>query len=155
MPAMDNGLVGDDWLNGRVIVCTSCGYQLYRVDHSPFDDGWLLYCDRCPRRVDVSFYDPVVRQIEDDLRASGSMTHQALMVRVAARLRPCDCGGRYRNDAPRRCVRCFAHLQEVTPASGVDVWPAWPNHEPTDAELAEQQAFISAFVRSDDLWEAT
>ena len=60
----DAAAAEDDWLNGRPIVCTSCGYQLYRVDHSPFDDGWLLYCDCCPRRVDVSFYDPVVRQIE-------------------------------------------------------------------------------------------
>jgi hypothetical protein len=75
---------------------------------------------------------------------------------MAARLRPCGCDGRVRDDAPRRCVRCSAELQDITPASGVDIWPAWPDEEPTDdANLAEQQAFIARFIRSQDPWEAT
>jgi hypothetical protein len=37
----------------------------------------------------------------------------------------------------------------------VIVWPAWPDEEPTDADLQALQEFIARLTRSEDPWEAT
>ena len=43
----------DNWLEAEVIACPSCGLRLYSVLHSPMFDDFRLYCDRCPRAVEV------------------------------------------------------------------------------------------------------
>lgn len=104
-----------NWLHGEHIACPSCHQQLYRVDHSPFYDVHFLYCDRCPIRVEVSFYDPVytqVMQIE---------CYEVLMQTLEAHLKPCGCGGTFRHDAPRRCFTCHTPVIVDAP-DGVNLW---------------------------------
>ena len=47
----------DNWLNEYVITCPSCKHELQICDHSPFENGYYLYCSSCPKRVDISIYD--------------------------------------------------------------------------------------------------
>jgi hypothetical protein len=135
-----NAVDGDDnWLNGQQLRCPECGEELYLIDHSPFYDGYYLYCDRCPKRVDVSIYDPVMRD-------APSVSYSELMAWIECRLRPCDCGGSFRHDAPRRCHQCGTVLSGVDPADGVDVWPGdgsmfHPGNE------AAMDAFAARFIR--------
>src|SRR5690349_7695854 len=68
-----------NWLHGERIACPSCQQPLYRVDHSPFYDEHLLYCDRCPIRVEVSFYDPVYHHLTQTLSRDGGEKYTALM----------------------------------------------------------------------------
>ncbi|GIH07115.1 hypothetical protein Rhe02_51820 [Rhizocola hellebori] len=132
----------DNWLNGAYLTCAGCQEQLYRVDHSPFYDCYFLYCDRCPMRVDVSYYDPVLESITAD-------GYEHLMLAIASRLNPCECGGRFSDTAPRRCYRCHTIL-DIDPPSGIDIWPAvWPdNDEPSPAE----QEIADRLTRSENLW---
>jgi len=58
----------EQWLHPHRVVCPQCHAQLFSVLHSPFADDYVLYCDRCARRVEVSFYDPVVLALDTRLR---------------------------------------------------------------------------------------
>ena len=80
------------------IHCPHCHLLLERVDHSPFLDNYWLYCNRCPIRVEVSSYDPVLEQVQNQVRQAtgtdrGERYYGALMRAVEARLNPCRCGG--------------------------------------------------------------
>jgi hypothetical protein len=46
---------GDDWLRPRLLDCPKCALRLFRIDHSPMMDDYRLYCDRCPRAIEISF----------------------------------------------------------------------------------------------------
>lgn len=140
----------DNWLNGEEVICPVCREHLYRVDHSPLLDCYFLYCDGCPMRVDVSYYDSTFIAIEDALRDRYG-THSTLMDALEARLRPCDCGGQFRDAAPRRCHRCSAILTAISAPSGVDVWPAWWTDE-TDTGALEVE-FTARYFREEDLWK--
>ncbi|WP_431922116.1 hypothetical protein [Micromonospora wenchangensis] len=139
----------DNWLNGEEIVCPQCHERLYRLDHSPLLDCYYLYCDGCPRRVDVSYYDSTCTAIVDALPGRDG-TRSTLMNALEARLRRCDCGGRFRDSAPRRCHRCSAVLTAIGDPCGVDVWPAWWADE-TDTDSLEE-AFTARYFRTEDLW---
>ena len=139
----------DNWLNEAHFGCARCGTRLVRVDHSPMYDEWLLYCDRCPRRVEVGFYDPALTRLRD--RPTGYAEQMAL---IEARLRPCPCGGQFRHDAPRRCHACGT---AVVHEPDVDVWPeiGWPERGDaglTDQDQSRWEAWEAAFVVRDDLW---
>ena len=53
----------DNWLNKSNINCPQCKKELTIVDHSPFDDSCRLYCNSCPKRVEISYYDEVYNKI--------------------------------------------------------------------------------------------
>lgn len=150
---------GDNWLDGRAIVCVSCVRSLWRVVRSPFYDSWLLYCDQCPKRAEVSYYDNEVTAIQHALATGGDSVplQSARMYReIERRLAPCDCGGRFRLSADRRCHGCHAVVLVGSDADGIDLWPHWSGADfgdPTPEEEKEWGEFESAFIRSDGLWQ--
>jgi hypothetical protein len=149
---------GDNWLDARSFACPHCQEALYSVIRSPLFDEWQLYCERCPRRVEISFYDSVARRIGDALSAyplpagERAVTHLREMERW---LKPCVCGGRFRHDAPRRCHVC--HNVVLDSASDTDLWPAVygvdaEERDLTEGERAYAAQFEAAHVRRHDIW---
>jgi hypothetical protein len=109
----------DDWLASEIIECPHCQIKLLWLEHSPFENGYYFYCDSCPKRVDVSIYDPVFIEIEEgqkikfeDLELWRKNYFENLMPLVEERLLPCDCGGNYRFKAVRRCLNCGVAVKE-------------------------------------------
>jgi hypothetical protein len=137
----------DEWLNPGFVACPSCGIRLFRVDHSPFYDEWWLYCTRCPRHAEVSYYAPIVAKLRRD---------GAIESRIEALLRPCTCGGTFSFAASRRCPSCSSVV--LAAESGADIFPevfgapAGPDGEPSEQQTAEAEAFERNFVRREDLW---
>ena len=43
----------DNWLDAEVVACPGCGERLFAVVHLPMCDDHRLYCDRCPRAIEV------------------------------------------------------------------------------------------------------
>jgi ribosomal protein S27AE len=150
---VSDDLDDDDWLHPRVLDCPACGLRLFRVDHSPMIDDYRLYCDRCPRAIEISLYDDTLSATERRLPAGHD--RRQLMAAVEPRLRPCRCGGRYRDAAPRRCFRCNAEVVADDPA-GVDlspyIGPEDQGREPTDAEQRQFDLHEREFVRTEGLW---
>jgi hypothetical protein len=143
-----------NWLNGEAIACRSCNLPLFRVDHSPFYDSWFFYCDRCPKRVDLSYHDPEVTAIYDNLVARGHNAFQSdrMFAEIERQLAPCECGGQFRLSAERRCHRCNAVVLVGGDAYGVDVWPLSSLDEPTPEREQEWQDFEFAYIKHNNLW---
>ncbi len=142
-----------NWLHGERIACPSCHQPLFRVDHSPFYDAHFLYCDQCPIRVEVSYYDPVYQQLRQPLSRDEGDTYAALMRVLEGRLKPCICGGAFRHDTPRRCFRCHASVIMDDP-DGVDLWPGHLSTDnPTDEEVEEERRWMAQFIRTQDIWQ--
>lgn len=141
----------DNWLEAEVVACPGCGERLFAVLHSPFCDDYRLYCDRCPRAVEVSFYDPVCMAAVDALPVA--RTWESTMAAIEPLLRPCRCGGRFRGDAPRYCFLCGA---EVPAAARKDLSPHYEGvelgREPTEAEQSAYDRFEAEFVGRENLW---
>ena len=142
----------DDWLRPRVLDCPGCATPLYKVDHSPMDDCWRIYCDQCPVSVEVSFYDKVVAVI----RTEHPIPEQkaAFFQGIENRLGPCDCGGAFRFSAVRRCPTCAAG---ITDDSDTDLYPFFGSEldhhrDPTDAEQAAYDQWSAHLVRVNDIW---
>jgi hypothetical protein len=148
----------DNWLDGRAITCQSCQAPLWRVIRSPFYDEWLFYCDRCPRRAEVSYYDSEVKAIHDRFIAMGDKQFQSERMHreIERRLAPCDCGGQFRLLADRRCHKCHA-VVVAGDEGAIDVWPDWPGSDlehPTPEQEQEWREFEAAFVKKDaNLWQ--
>ena len=111
-------IANDNWLNEEHIICPSCGQSLFRIDTSPFDDSYHFYCDSCPVRMEVSFYDPQLDQFEQTLPAPHESEERTslLLKMMEDHLKPCTCGGTFRHDAPRRCFSCSAPVIIEDPA---------------------------------------
>ena len=141
----------DNWLEAEVVACPSCGENLFAVLHSPFCDDYRLYCDRCPRAVEVSFYDPVCMAAVDAL--PDGRTWESTMAAIEPLLRPCQCGGRFRGDAPRRCFACGV---EVPAAARKDLSPYMGcedgSRDPSPDELVAFDRFEADFIGRDRLW---
>jgi hypothetical protein len=141
----------DNWLEAEVVACSGCGQRLFAILYSPFCDDYRLYCDRCPRSVEVSFYDPVCVAASDRLREG--RTWEKTMAAIEPLLRPCQCSGRFRGLAPRHCFACGA---EVPAAAGKDLLPHFEGvdlgREPTPEEQAAFDRFEAEFVRRERLW---
>lgn len=147
----------ENWLHGERIKCSRCHQWLYRVDHSPFYDEYFLYCDRCPIRVEVSFYNPVLKLVERQVRQAPETgqreLYQALMRAIEARLKPCLCGGTFRHDAPRRCFTCYTPVISDHP-NGIDLYPGWMDVSELDASLEVQADHWTAqFTRTEGIWQ--
>ena len=142
---------GDNWLEAEVLGCPGCGARLFAVLHSPFCDDYRLYCDRCPRAVEVSYYGPVCKAALDQL--PGQRAWEEIMATIEPLLRPCSCGGRFRGDAPRRCFVCGAVVPEaarkdLSPYIGCEDG----SHDPTPEEQAAYDRFEAEFIRRERLW---
>ncbi|HXD88748.1 MAG TPA: hypothetical protein VN641_19820 [Urbifossiella sp.] len=143
----------DNWLEAEVVACPGCGERLFAVIHSPFCDDHRLYCDRCPRAAEVSFYDPVCMAVVDKLPAD--RTWEQTMAAIEPLLRPCACGGRFRGDAPRRCPSCAtvvpaAARKDVSPYAGCEDG----SRDPTPEVQAAYDQFEAASIRREQLWAA-
>ena len=57
-------------------------------------DDNRLYCDRCPRAIEVSYYDPVLRREVGQLLALHSW--EQVMAAIEPLLGSCRCGGLFR-----------------------------------------------------------
>ena len=153
MGAMDRE--GNNWLRPSVITCPDCGIHLFRVDRSPFDDHYRLYCDRCPKQAEISFYDAGMNAIRDAIvKQNRNIDHSSLMQGIESRLNRCVCGGSFRAGAARRCYHCKA---EVVTDSGVDVsiytgCEDQQDRDPTPEEMTAYETWLAEYVRTSDLW---
>jgi len=147
----------ENWPHGEQIHCPHCHLLLERADHSPFLDDYSLYCNRCPIRVEVSSYDPVVEQVQNQVRQAtgtdqGERYYGALMRAVEARLKPCRCGGVFCYDAPRRCFRCHTPVISEHP-QGIDLYPEWREDLENDEIIKRTEHFEAQFIRKKDIWQ--
>jgi len=70
---------------------------------------------------------------------------------VEARLRPCSCGGAFRDAAPRRCHACQTEV--IVDGAGWELWPGCFGSEPESDDLERQgQQFMDEHIRRTDLW---
>ena len=144
----------DNWLHVERISCPQCHELLFRVDHSPFYDSFFFYCEQCANRVEVGLYDPIYETLSNQITEQKGTT-LALMRAIEQHLRPCECGGRFRYDAPLRCHRCLAEV--VVNSPGVDLWPGYydvnvDERDPTDEEIALVEEFEANHLRRNDVW---
>lgn len=140
----------DNWLNAKIIRCPACAAVLFQVDHSPMEDAWRLYCERCPKAALVSFYDRALAPLRAELTRSGDKDR--FFRSIEERLRPCDCSGAFLFNAARRCYKC---QQVVTKDHWVDLHPSFGGE--LDAEVSQEtidrfEAHERKFLREDDLW---
>ena len=141
----------DNWLDGAVIACPACGILLFRVIHSPFCDDHRLYCDRCPRAIEISYYDANYSRILNTLGQSHA--REQIMAATEPLLKPCVCGARFRDAAPRHCFACGvvvpeAAMHDLSPYTGCED----SDRDPTTEERAEYDSFEAAFIGREDLW---
>jgi ribosomal protein S27AE len=141
----------ENWLDAAILSCPRCGARLFCAVHSPMCDDHRLYCQRCPRAVEIGYYDPVYDRAIQGL--PDGYTWEQSMARVEPLLRPCTCGGRFSATDRRHCIACGGPIPE---ASGKDVSP-YIGHEdsdrdPTPVEEAEFDRFEKEFVRRHDIW---
>ncbi|MEM7352124.1 MAG: hypothetical protein AAF657_15090 [Acidobacteriota bacterium] len=127
--------IADNWLDQHEIPCEGCGQSLSWVYHSPFYGGPFFYCTRCPRRVHVDSYDPVVSAIRDRFAGIDEEHDRLKNQAIQERLAPCPCGGAFEYEAPRRCVYCGAVIPQSTTRR--DVWPVDGNAAFEPLEVTE------------------
>lgn len=144
-------MADDNWLDAAVIACLGCGVRLFRVIHSPFCDDHRLYCDRCPRAVEVSYYDANYGRIVKTL--GQGQTREQVMAAMEPLLKRCRCGGRFRDTAPRHCFGCGAVVPEaathdLSPFIGCE----GSDRDPTCEEQAAYDNFEATFIGREDLW---
>jgi hypothetical protein len=144
-------MADDNWLDAAVIICPGCGTRLFRVIHSPFCDDHRLYCDRCPRAIEISYYDQNYGKVLVTL--GQGHTREQIMAAMEPLLRPCRCGGRFRDTSPRHCFTCGAVVPEapthdLSPYTGCED----SNREPTEEEQAAYDKFDAAFIGRENLW---
>ena len=141
----------DNWLEAEVVVCPGCGERLFAVMHSPMCDDYRLYCERCPRAIEISFYDPMLRAEVD--RLAGEKTWERVMGAIEPLLQPCQCGGCFLGLAPRHCFTCGV---EVPAAAGKDLSPYIGSEDgtrdPTEEEQAAFDRFEREFLGRERLW---
>jgi hypothetical protein len=141
----------DNWLDAEVVACPGCDARLFAVVHSPMCDDHRLYCDCCPRAIEVSYYDPVLYRVVDQLPAKH--TWEQVMTAIEPMLRQCRCGGRFRGLAPRHCFACG---EEVPAAAGKDLSPYTgcedADRDPTEQEQALYDRFSADFISRERPW---
>ena len=147
---------GDDdhWLASYTVHCEKCRAELLMLEHSPFENGYYLYCDTCPRRVDVSVYDSVFQEIEKQIKKAHTAQElednylALVMPAVEARLRPCSCTGHFKHGTTPRCLHCGTSITDAQ--EGFNVW--FPDHG--DADIERYEALMQQLILSEDLWQS-
>ena len=146
-----------EWLNAIIIPCKSCDEKLHVMDQSPFDSSGYYYCDSCRYRVDVGLYDEVFSRIQDAIEAKyysegDDYPTEKLEQAVEDRLLPCECGGTFRANAPRRCLECSTIVVEAAP--GQVIWPYVSDNEPEEKQDAAE-ALIAKYTIDEPKWRET
>ncbi len=143
----------DNWLNANYFDCPECGFELFRVDRSPFYDEWKLNCWCCAKSVEISYYDPKVPRgyFSGDMSPE---TRDRKERELEEMLSFCECGGAFSFKAPPRCFSCGSVVLEDF---NVDIFPSF-NRSANSTELTIQQReeferFNIEFRRSKNIWK--
>lgn len=145
----------DNWLDSKEIECAQCGQKLHWLWHSPMYDETFFYCTQCPMRVEVSHYDDramklrKMAQEEAGEKSAPNLSHSTSM--IERNLTPCDCGGAFTHDAPRRCLRCFAVLPQSEP--GRDVWPPESPGETFSLGYQSLSSPTRPLIKTENIWK--
>lgn len=139
------------WLESKIISCPDCKTKSYAVERSPFYNSWHLYCEKCPKSVEISYYDPQIKKLRSEITENDS---EALFDLIEQCLLKCDCGGKFKFNSPRRCFHCQIILTDksnidISIYTGCEV----PPREATEAEQELFDEFEKKFVRRDELWK--
>jgi hypothetical protein len=96
--------------------CVKCKKNLVMVYFSPFNDCYFFHCTKCPKKVEIDLYDPVLTEINDkyDLDENYEESINDYTKEIESRLKPCLCGGEFQKDAPRRCIYCSEIIAGAT-----------------------------------------
>lgn len=144
-----------NWLDSKIIECQKCGQKLHWLWHSPMYDETFFYCTQCPKRVEVGHYDAVALKLRklamEKAQADGEKkwSHHYYSL-VEEKLANCECGGRFKYDAPRRCLRCFSVLAQSEP--GRDVWPPESTDEKFSPDYQSLSSLMESLVRTENIW---
>jgi hypothetical protein len=148
-------MADDNWLDAAVIACPNCGIRLFRVIHSPFCDDHRLYCDNCPRAIEISYYDANYSRILNSLGQdqTAASRREQIMAAMEPLLKACKCGGRFRDTSPRHCFTCGAVVPEAA-THDLSRYTGCEDsgREPTREEEAVYHSFEADFIGREDLW---
>ena len=123
-------------------------------------DMYAFYCDQCANHVEINWYDTVTLAIDREVAHEGVYAESwerehAKRRRIEARLKPCDFGGQYTSDAPRRRPFCLTAAVTEWP-SDVDLVPGYmwweEDRDPTEEEMRLADAYCTQHVRQSDIW---
>jgi len=73
-----------------------------------------------------------------------------LYLLVENKLANCECGGRFKYDAPRRCLRCFSVLTQSEP--GRDVWPPESPDEKLSPDYQSLSSPMESLIKTENIW---
>jgi|SRR5579864_2162052 len=145
-----------NWLDSKEIECAQCGQKLHWLRHSPMYNEIFLYCTQCPMRVDISLYDSrtikLEKMVESKMCERKTEQFVKLYIDLIERsLTPCDCGGTFTHDAPRRCLRCFGVLAQSE--AGRDVFP--PESSDGTFSLGYQSLSLPtrSLIKTENIWK--
>ena len=143
----------EDWHRPKILACPGCGISLLRVNRWPLEEAWRIYCESCPRSVEVAYNDKAVAEVHALYSMAKDL--EAFRRELERRLKACDCGGRYRFRAARRCHGCGV---VITDEPDVDLFHH-PGNElapeprnPTAAQRAAYDEWRARFIKTKDLW---
>ena len=144
-----------NWLDSKVIECLQCGQKLHWLWHSPMYDETFFYCTQCPKRVEVSHYDELVIKLRKVATEEAPLDDEKKWSRkfyslIEEKLADCECGGRFKYDAPRRCLRCFSVLGQSEP--GRDVWPPESTDEKFSLDYQSLSSPIESLIKTENIW---
>jgi hypothetical protein len=119
-------------------------------------DEMFFYCMQCPMRVDISVYDePAIKlrqTVEKKVGKEATEQFGTLYIGLIERnLTPCDCGGKFTYDAPRRCLRCFSILPQSEP--GLDVFPPESPDEMFSLDYQSLSLPTRSLIKTDNKWK--
>lgn len=146
----------ENWLDSKEIECAQCGQKLHWLWHSPMDDESFFYCTPCPMRVDISHYDShAIKLRKMAQREVGKKSTEEFvtlyMDLIERSLIPCDCGGAFTHDAPRRCLNCFAVLLQSEP--GRDVYSPESPDETFSLDYQSLSLPIRSLIKTENIWK--
>jgi hypothetical protein len=144
-----------NWLDSKVIECHQCGQKLHWLWHSPFYDEIFFYCTQCPKRVEVSGYDKFVLKLRKAASEKAEAEGEEKWFRrfyslIEEKLADCECGGSFKYDAPRRCLRCFTVLAQSEP--GRDVWPPEEVGEKVSLGYQSLSSPAESLIKTENIW---
>lgn len=145
----------NNWLEAEVFDCSNCRNKLFKVGHSPLADEDIFYCNSCPKRVDVGFYDKKRTELAKQIEIGTKENWQKLIKIIESQLKPCDCGGNYQFKSLRRCCYCSEIIKEIN--FSFELYPSYfyckEDKEPTEEETEKVGRFMAEFIRTKNIWK--
>jgi hypothetical protein len=120
-------------------------------------DETFFYCAQCPRRVEVAHYDELVLKLRKLATEEAGADNEKdwsrkLYALIEERLVNCECGGRFKYDAPRRCLRCSSVLAQSEP--GRDVWPPESVDEKFSLGYQSLSTPMESLIKTGNIWRS-